>query len=684
MLFSAFKSLSVLVILGILLTAWNVQAGVGLGFALAQYEGGGIQAENLRLRFITSEKERAVFRLQIERIQLDEVDGELRDIELYCPNVTLAWPHWTCRDGTLVVADSPWGAQYARLNMDWQSSDRFSLQLKQLKYAGGKIGLKLDKLARNWRIRANVRHLSLDRLVPLREALSKLSVSSVKGVLTLDADATLVEQNLQYLAINAGLRELSYSDAEGLQVGEAIAASLRLQGRMKQGDWLGTIKAKLSEGELYSDPLYLAFNDQPVEAKLSGQWREGNRLQLTDSSLRLGKKLTLLGSADLLLKSFEIEGADLQLRGDDLAGLYQTAQPFLIGSGLDDLLLEGAFKLHATWANRQLSAIDMQLQDINLDERSGSFGWDGLQGELHWRSELEVTPTVLDFSAAHMGKVNIGAFQVLAELRHQQGQLLAPMRLPFYRGEVTVDKMQWQIPPDQPLGLSLNARVSNVDLQPLSQDLGWPYLTGQLNGEIPLLSYRKGRADLSGGLKIEVFDGQLSVSRLFIDDLDTVAPVLQTDLNLKGLDLSQLTEAFSFGRIEGRLNGEVKQLQLIDWQPNQFEAHFYTPKNDDLPHRISQRAIENLTELGNGVSGVLSGSFLRMFKTFAYDQVDLRIRQRGDWAELGGIPLAEGGYYLVKGAGLPRVDVIGRNHKVAWKDLLARLQSIRFSAPSIQ
>jgi len=39
--------------------------------------------------------------------------------------------------------------------------------------------------------------------------------------------------------------------------------------------------------------------------------------------------------------------------------------------------------------------------------------------------------------------------------------------------------------------------------------------------------------------------------------------------------------------------------------------------------------------------------------------------------------LAAGGYYLVKGALLPRIDVIGRNRKIAWKDLVQRIKNVQ-------
>jgi hypothetical protein len=112
--------------------------------------------------------------------------------------------------------------------------------------------------------------------------------------------------------------------------------------------------------------------------------------------------------------------------------------------------------------------------------------------------------------------------------------------------------------------------------------------------------------------------------------------------------------------------------------------HLYTPENDDLKHRISQRAVENLTEIGNGISAGLSTTFLRVFDEFRYDRIDLKVVLQGAVAELDGLARSDGGYYLVKGAGLPRIDVIGRNRSVAWKDLVERLRRIQVEGARIE
>jgi len=183
---------------------------------------------------------------------------------------------------------------------------------------------------------------------------------------------------------------------------------------------------------------------------------------------------------------------------------------------------------------------------------------------------------------------------------------------------------------------------------------------------------------LDGELLVDVFGGKVVVDGLQFEDPLGVAPVLETSVRLLDLDLEQVTQVFDFGRIQGSLEGYIHDLQLVGWQVTQFDANLQSPLNDRRPHRISQRAIDNLTELGNGASVNLSATMLRFFEDFAYDRLALKIRLHGAVAELDGVPNPKGGYYIVKGARLPRIDVIGRNHRVAWKDMLSRIRDIRF------
>jgi hypothetical protein len=384
------------------------------------------------------------------------------------------------------------------------------------------------------------------------------------------------------------------------------------------------------------------------------------------------------------VKAPALRSGDLQVELADLgAGYSGLLQPLLIGSKLDDLEVEGDARAEASWQDGELSAADVLIRDLHLADRGGRFGASGLYAEAHWQKTGEPAASGLRWQGIQLGKLDFGATDMRFLTAGAYLYLLQPVAIPFYDGRISIQDLTWvstELGPDA--GFSLE--VQDVSLEALSRALQWPLMSGTINGELPGAKYANDSLRVDGDIGIRAFDGRMLLRNLRLEQLSSVAPVLEAELELRRLDLAKVTETFSFGRIRGRLDGEVKGLQLVAWQPNRFDAHLYSPQDDDLPHRISQRAVEDLTELGNGVSGALASPFLQIFKEFSYDRVELRVVQRGDRAEIGGIPHASGGYYLVKGAGIPRIDVIGRNREVAWNDLVARLKSIQVGAAEVK
>jgi hypothetical protein len=223
-----------------------------------------------------------------------------------------------------------------------------------------------------------------------------------------------------------------------------------------------------------------------------------------------------------------------------------------------------------------------------------------------------------------------------------------------------------------------------MSLEALTGALGWPSFGGTLAGDIPSVSYAAGTITVDGSLDVEVFDGAVRIKQLSIADPFGVIPVLRADVDVHDLSLAALTGTFSFGNIQGKLEGRVHGLVLKDWKPTAFDARFATPDGDDSRHRISQRAVENLASLG-GAGAVLSSTFLRIFEEFSYRRLGISCRLDNGVCEMDGVAPAERGYYIVEGGGLPpRIDVLGFNRRVDWEVLLGRVQRITTEGPVIR
>jgi hypothetical protein len=107
-----------------------------------------------------------------------------------------------------------------------------------------------------------------------------------------------------------------------------------------------------------------------------------------------------------------------------------------------------------------------------------------------------------------------------------------------------------------------------------------------------------------------------------------------------------------------------------------FDLKLANPAGDRSKHRISQRAVENLSQFGGGgggVASVLQSPFLKIFDDFGYDRLGLSCRLRNDICQMGGVGAVNGGFYILNGAGIPRIDIIGNNPLVDWPRLLAQI-----------
>jgi hypothetical protein len=220
-----------------------------------------------------------------------------------------------------------------------------------------------------------------------------------------------------------------------------------------------------------------------------------------------------------------------------------------------------------------------------------------------------------------------------------------------------------------------------LDLTPISMSdfstaLGWPKMQGKISGQVPQVTYAGKQLSMDGAMTFNVFNGTIGMDNLKIDDPLGVVPRLYADLLMRNLDLGALTRTFSFGDIEGKLDGDVRNMVLENWKPVYLDASIQTSNGKHLK-KISQRAVENITALGGeGTAAALQRTFLRFFKEFNYDKIGLSCKLRQDVCEMGGVESTPTGYVIVKGKGIPSVNVNGFTQRVSLEDLLSRIKRI--------
>lgn len=547
-----------------------------------------------------------------------------------------------------------------------QSASAWSLELAspglgrvQLDWDGGNaIGLRLERSSL----------AALLDLLPVEQRPALPIEARLSGRLRLDwpgAGPWRIEGPL-------ALAELALQFDEAGLAGEAI----RLEGRFAMAardEGMDAVwRSRITAGELLAGPVFVDFGEGAVDLDVQLLADAAGQVQRVDLLLHDPDRLSLDARVELAAgqePTWAVQSIDWRLPG----ALDRYGSDPLAALGFRGLESSGRIRVAARGQGSTVDRLMLEFDDVWLDDPDRRIGIAGLYGRL---APGEAAAQRLGWQGLSLYGLPLGAAEL--ELQGARGglELLRPASIPALGGMLGIDALFWHRERDEhdpPFGLALSAR--QLSMVELSQRLGWPQMGGTLGGTLPGLRLRGGVIEVDGALDVELFDGRVRIENLALERPFGVLPTLAADLSARGLDLRLVTGTFAFGAIEGRLDADVTGLRLLDWRPVAFDAFLRTSTTAPGPRRLSQRAVDSLSALG-GAGGVaaLQQTALRFFESFRYEQIGLRCRLRDHVCEMSGIGPADEGYYIVRGSGLPRLNVIGFERQVDWPVLLARLR----------
>lgn len=482
--------------------------------------------------------------------------------------------------------------------------------------------------------------------------------------------------------------DLGLDSKDGSIATEGIVAAGKAQGTLTDRATTVDLDVTLKGGEVLVGPMYASLPATAVTLgmKLStvtaDQWRI-DAMRWQDPGV-----LEMQGTArlDFGAESF-LRDADMRFSSAALAPAHARYFDSLAASlGLSGLVVEGAVDGVLVLREADWQALDVTLRQVRLKDGQGRFAAEGLSGTFGLRYAQSAVESTLSWQSAQVYGLSFGAATL--PLRSVAGgvALRAPVAIPLFGGVLRVAVLDYA-PVDDDTHLNLAMGLEHVELAALGAAFGWPEFSGTISGELPSVRYADDRLEFEGGLAAQMFDGRVRVSQLSMERPFGVAPMLAASIDFSDLDLEPLTGAFGFGEISGRLDGHVRGLRLVDWEPVAFDAAFQTIKRSGVRRRISQRALRDLTEVGGGgIAAGIQTQVLRAFASFGYDRIGLSCVLSNNICTMGGIGrAADGGYIIVEGSGLPRVSVIGHQSRVDWPVLVARLKAAtEGQAPLIQ
>lgn len=642
----------------------------------------GWKLENLRIALSDIPKRRQQLVLTINKLALPKPFDDLTLAGIRCPSFSWGGNQIVCGQGRARIDSKHWRSP--KTEFSFRLAEKSSTaKITNLRMFGGTIHAELTEQATQWQVKLTAERLDS---VLLQKQLGFSNLIEIKnGDLNFVLLASGTKTEIGGIDLTAGIDRLTLQTQDAKAATETLSATARIHAARDGELWHWKLTQKLTGGALYLEPVYLEAGNESIKLAGQGIWNPAQqRLDIESFAFDHAGTAAVSGRASLEAGAqMKMTQAEVSVQSDDLTRFSPVyLKPFTEQTSFEGLSLRGKAKADLTVTEQALTHLAITFAGLGIQDNSGRIAAEGGKGSIHWSNNpATVIPSMLGWQKLSLYSLPIGPGEMAFSTRANRVELLRKTRLPFLGGSIALNRFTFQSHPGQEPDVYFEGRLNSVSLERLSSALNWTPLSGTISGRIPGVEYQGDTLKLKGELNVKVFDGSVRIAHLASSGLFGDFPTLSAEIELDHLDLDQITRKFEFGGITGRLSGFVKNLQLENWQPVGFYAWFGTPDDDDSRHRISQKAVRNIANIGGGgAADLLSRSVLRFFDTFGYDKIGLGCYLHDGVCQMMGIEAAEtGGYRIIKGGGLPRIDVIGYNPQVDWTVLMERLQRITTS-----
>lgn len=472
-------------------------------------------------------------------------------------------------------------------------------------------------------------------------------------------------------SLNVDFLDARFSDETGVHAGEKLTGKVILAAKKQKDIWNWGGVFNWTEGELYWQPFY--FGKAGNSFAIGGTFHVPD-LYINQANLIVNEVGTMSARAHINTETKILEDAKVLAEEVDFAGLYALVlKPMVEKSAFGNLKVSGKADWQFELKNLQPTSFELNLKNAQIEDLNGKFAFSNIDAHIPW--DYDIPQTVkLSYSDGQVLNVPLGKTNLQAELNRYS--LTAPsLVLPVLDGALKFEDVSAAYLSQQWFW-HVKMQLEPITMNKFSQAVGWPEMQGKIDGQVPLITYAAKQLNMEGTMQFNMFKGNVSMRNLRIDDPLGTVPRLYADLQMREIDLGDLTRTFNFGAIEGKLEGDVKDLRLENWKPVYMDAIIQTADGKHLK-KVSQRAVENITAFGGeGTAAALQRTFLRFFKEFNYEKIGISCQLRRDVCKMGGVESTPTGYVIVKGKGAPTVNVNGYTEYVSLSDLIARIKRI--------
>jgi hypothetical protein len=637
------------------------------------------EGASARLELLSDQKTRVT--LTARSANLPDPIGRVTDIELACDAPVIAEPRFGCDAGMLTGTGGPAGRIDMRVAAEMRTDTGVtSFKGSGLKVAGTSASLdgRLDD--KGWQVKGITGTTTVSALRKFAAPWFQLPTdvtgdgkAAVEGVLSDAGAGTQVDATLK-------LDGVDLTNEASTIVTDKLTATARMRARLTDADTALQIDIAGLQGQMLVNPVLLDFGKNPLALEVRGNLK-GDALKVDSLRLTQTGLIDLTGKGEVnLAGDVPVVDGDFLLTNFEFPAAYSSYMQITLAttSVLSDLRTSGSLSGELSVKGNGITSMHVAPKDLELHDNKGRLFLTHVNGDIHWAPGDGTKPegSRLSWSSGGAYGLSGGAANLEFLLHGTNFALTRPTKLPVFDGGLAIDRFVIANPGASNMEVEFKGTVEPISMQKLAKAFGWPEFSGTLAASIPGVTLKDNLLEFQGNVESQVFGGRIVGSNIRLKDPLGRFPEFFADVRARELDLGLLTQTFEVGSITGKLEVDVLGLELFGWSPTAFNARLATPKGDKSRHRISAKAVSSLSNVGGGGGGVvqaLQSGVLRFFDEYSYDKLGITCRLIGDVCEMSGVEPAGAGYYIVKGAGLPRIDIIGSQGRVNWNQLMSSI-----------
>jgi hypothetical protein len=651
----------------------------------------GIPVEHATVRLDVLSDQKTAVTVSARRAVLAEPVGTLSDLTLVCNSPVIAEPRFGCSSGRLTARGGPTGALDMKVAAEMRTDTGITtFSGSDLKVAGttAKFDGRLDD--KGWQVKGITGTTSVTALRKFAAPWFQLPAditgdgkAAVEGGASDTGNGTMLDATLK-------LDGVSLSNEASTIVTDQLTATARVRARLNENDTGLQIDVSGKRGQVLVNPVLLDVGKNALALDLRGTLKGD---LLTVDSLRFTQadliELTGSGLVNLAAEAPLVDG-DFRLAKLEFPAAYSSYMQITLAttSVLSDLRSSGTLSGEFSVRGNGITMLHVAPEKLELHDNKGRLFLTNVHGDIHWSPAGGAAPAASTLSWSSGGAYGLsgGAAQLDFLLQGTNFALTRPTKLPVFDGGLAIETFAIANPGASNMEVAFKGKVEPISMPKLAKAFGWPEFSGTLAASIPGVTLKDNLLVFEGNVESQVFGGRIVGSNIRLQDPLGRFPQFFADVRARDLDLGLLTQTFEVGSITGRLEVDVLGLELFGWSPTAFDARLATPKGDKSRHRISAKAVRSLANVGGGGGGVvqaLQSGVLRFFDEYSYDKLGITCKLVGEVCEMSGVEPAGVGYYIVKGAGLPRIDIVGSQGRVNWNSLLSSISTAEFGGATV-